>query len=79
MADVVSLKTFASVTNEQAIAILRDYLAMAERGEIVAVAIAAIEPNGSSRVQSSSSDHFQGMLGALAILQYQMVSGSQNG
>lgn len=73
MADILSLKTFAAQTNEETIAMLREYLAMAERGEIVAAAVAAIEPSGASRSRCSASDHFQGLLGALTILQHRMI------
>lgn len=77
MADIVSLKTFAAQTNEATIEILRDYLGQAERGEIVAVAIAAVAPGGASRTQASASDNFQGLLGAMLILQYRMLTESK--
>lgn len=73
VADIVSLKTFATQSNEETVAILREYLEMAERGEIVVAAVVGIEPNGASRTQCSASDHFQGLLGAISILQHRMI------
>lgn len=73
MAEIRELKSRNAQTNEQTIALLRAYLECAEGGEILAVAIAAVEPSGASRTQSSGSEHFQGLLGAVAILQHRML------
>lgn len=73
MANIVALKTRADQTNEDAISVLKEFLQDAEKGEIVSIAIAAIEPGGSSRTSVSKCDHLQQLLGALAILQFRMI------
>lgn len=72
---VVELKPFKAVANEQTLAILRDWLDMAERGEIVSVAIAAIGPDGKSFTAASQAEPLQTLLGAVTILQHRMLAG----
>ena len=74
MGDVTKLKTFADHTNEETITVLREHLEQAERGEIVAVAICALERSGACQTRATATDNFQGMLGALSLLQHRMMA-----
>lgn len=74
MVELVTLKTKTAVVSESTVAVLRAFLEMAEAGEIVSTAIAAVEPGGGSRTQCSSTDHFQALLGATLILQDVMLA-----
>ena len=73
MANLISLQTRGNKINAESVSILKEYLAMAESGEIQAVAVAAIRPDGSSQTQSSSTDHFQTLIGSVAVLQHRMI------
>jgi hypothetical protein len=70
----VLIKTRPVKLNEEAIRILHDYLDFAKDGRIAGIAIAAIEPNGSSLTEASETDSFQGLLGAIEILKFRMIS-----
>jgi len=74
MDNITKLKTFADSTNEETITVLREHLAQAERGEIVAVAICALERSGACQTRATATDNFQGMLGALSLLTYRMMA-----
>lgn len=78
MAEMLSIKTRTMQTNESAIKVLRAYLEMAEKGEIVGVAIAAVEPGGSCLAHATESDYYQPLLGALSILQWRMINGKNS-
>lgn len=78
MAEMLSIKTRTMQTNGSAIKVLRAYLEMAEKGEIVGVAIAAVEPGGSCFTQATESDYYQPLLGALSILQWRMINGKNS-
>lgn len=73
MSKLVSLQTRGARINAESVAILKEYLAMAEAGEIQAVAVAGVRGDGSTQTQSSSTDHFQTLLGAVAVLQHRMI------
>jgi hypothetical protein len=73
MTKLVSLDTRPKQINKETVEILEAYLVKAKSGVIEGVAIAAILPDGSSDTQSSSTDHFQRLIGAVAILQHRMI------
>lgn len=52
---------------------LEQVLGMARRGEIAAVAVAALGPDGCSWTSFSDQDYLQGMVGAVAILQHKII------
>jgi hypothetical protein len=70
---LVALTTRGSKINAETVEILREYLSLAEAGELQAVAVAGVRPDGSSQTQSSSTDHFQTLIGAVAVLQHRMI------
>lgn len=73
MTNLVPLQTRGNKINAESVQILKDYLSLAESGEIQAVAIASVRQDGSSQTQSSSTDHFQTLIGAVAVLQHRMI------
>jgi hypothetical protein len=73
VSNLVSLQTRGNKINAESVQILKDYLALAESGEIQAVAVAAVRADSSSQTQSSSTDHFQTLIGAVAVLQHRMI------
>lgn len=77
MADIVPLTTRPQAINARAVELLRDYLGMAERGEIGAVAIAALCSDGASLTLASETDNYQALVGAIAILQYRVIAGHE--
>lgn len=74
---VIALETLPARINAEAVAILRDFLALAEKGELTGVAVAATLNTGSSQSQASSSDNFQALLGSVVILQHRMIDESR--
>ena len=68
----VALVTRNQKLSQETVDILRDYLAMAERGDIVAVAICALEPNNSAIHQASSCDNQVLLVGAITRLLHRM-------
>lgn len=72
--NVVALQTRQQRINAECVAMLRDFLALAEAGDIESVAIAALQPDGTAVTQASDGDHFPAMLGAVAILQHRMIT-----
>jgi len=73
LTNLVPLQTRGNRINEQTVDILRRFLELAESGDIQSVAIAAIQPDGASRTESSSTDHFQALIGSVAVLQHRMI------
>jgi hypothetical protein len=72
MAQLHTLVTRKDEISEEAIAILKDYLAMAERGEILAVAVCGAMPNGGVTHQASSTDQQMVLLGGVTRLLHRM-------
>jgi hypothetical protein len=70
----VALETPLKVNNEQAVAILKEYLALAESGEIEAVAIVGLRPDGICTFRWSSTERFTSMAGGLAVLQHRLMT-----
>lgn len=70
---IVSLQTRPKAINAEVVKILRELLAQAEAGDIEGLAYAARLPNGSCDTGSSSTDYFQELVGAVAILQHRMI------
>ena len=60
--------------NQNIVDILTDWLADAINGELKAIAICGLEPDGASRVSVSRSECFHEMLGAVCMLQHAMTS-----
>lgn len=70
MGDIHELKTRPLAVQEDVVARLTEALEMAKRGEIAAVAIAMVHPDGGAGHMWSGGDHFASTLGAIARLQY---------
>lgn len=73
MPEPIVLKTRTVQTNDAAIELLRLYLDLAEKGEIIAVAIVGIEPSGVVNSQASETDHLPSLIGGLTVLQFRML------
>lgn len=63
-------------TNADIVAILKDYLASAEKGEFSGLAIVAVERNGELRHQTSTTDDYIRMTGALQIVLHRHLMNS---
>lgn len=72
MKNVVELKTRPKEIVESVIARLEEALERAREGEIVALAIATIEKDGSTGCSWSETDDFGRLLGSIARLQYRI-------
>lgn len=72
---IVELKTRPAKQNAETIRLLKQWLAMAETGELQIIAMAGILSDGASQSCASSSDDIQRLLGAIAILNYRIMSG----
>lgn len=70
---LVELKPRPLAISGEVVAMLKEYLEMAEKGEIIGLAMAGILPDGSCITSAPSSDHFQRIIGAVAILQHRML------
>lgn len=70
---VVALPTSKKQANEEAVEILKDFLARAEAGELIEVAIAGVNADNSTQTASSKSDHFHLLTGAIAMLQFRRL------
>ncbi|MCC0013675.1 MAG: hypothetical protein H6877_10195 [Rhodobiaceae bacterium] len=75
MSKLVSIegRTRRSSVNKSVVDILRNWLEQAERGDLVALAICGVEPDGSTNTQVSESDHFHTLLSAVTILQFRLL------
>lgn len=73
MAEVVKLKTYAAQANESAVRVLEEWLEMAKRGEIIAVAIAGLTADRAAMTHISATDPFVALAGAVSILQHRML------
>lgn len=69
----VVLETPLKRNNEQVVDILREYLAMAEAGEIEAVAIVGLRPDGACSYRWSQSERFATLAGGIAVLQHRLI------
>jgi hypothetical protein len=69
---MLKLVTRPEKISAEAVDMLEHYLQRAKNGEITAVAIVAIEPNGSATHQATSSDHWVALLGAVTRLLHRM-------
>ena len=67
-ADVHALVTGRDEIKASVVRTLRDALEQAETGEIVAVAIAVVRPNGSINTSTSDADPVAPLLGAVDVL-----------
>lgn len=70
----VLLETPLREHNAQAVAILEEYLEMAKKGEIEAVAIVGLRPEGSCSFVWSSTERFTLMAGGIAVLQHRLIA-----
>lgn len=66
------LVTRPAAISAEVVAVLEDYLQMAKRGEITAIAVAAVEPGGTVVHQASASDQQVLLLGAVTRLLHRM-------
>lgn len=58
----------------ETIDLLRDFLAQAERGEIIAVAIAGVQVNGSARTAASSVVNLSDLIGSIETIKVRIMS-----
>jgi hypothetical protein len=72
MTEIHQLVTRREEISKEAVSILEDYLEMAKRGEIVALAVCAIAPDGAAMHQASSNDNQVTLLGAVGRLLHRM-------
>jgi hypothetical protein len=72
MTQIHQLVTRREEISKETVGILEDYLEMAKRGEIIAVAICAIAPDGAATHQASANDHQITLLGAVGRLLHRM-------
>ncbi len=73
MGNLVELRSRPMQINHESVEMLEETLAKAKAGEISEVAIAALLADGSCETQSTASDHFQQMIGAVGILHHRMI------
>jgi hypothetical protein len=72
MTQIHQLVTRGEKISEETLAILEDYLEMAKRGEIVAVAVCAVCPDGTATHQAGANDYQVTLLGAVSRLLHRM-------
>lgn len=70
---LVPLETPLQANSAQAIEMLEEYLAMAKRGEIEAVAIVGLKPEGYCTYVWSKTERFTLMAGGIAVLQHRLI------
>lgn len=70
--ELVALKPRPKMINEESISILKDYLAMAESGELEDIAIAGLCKDGSSISQATTTDRKFQLLGAVSLLMHRL-------
>jgi hypothetical protein len=71
---LVPLETPLQANNAYAVEIIEEYLAMAKRGELEAVAIVGLRPDGSCTYVWSSTERFTVMAGGIAVLQHRLIA-----
>jgi hypothetical protein len=78
MSNVEKLKLVAVEpdVNMEVVDLLTDFLGQAKRGEIRNIAIAAVRQNGKARTASSAGVNVSEILGALEIIRFRILSGS---
>lgn len=74
MSNIRVLKTGSQEKNEKSIEGLRDFLAMAEKGDVGEVVIVARGPDGGTFSFSSGTEHMQVLLGGLEIVKTRMLA-----
>ena len=72
MTEIHRLVTRRETISKETVAVLEDYLEMAKRGEIVAVAVCGVMPDGAVTHQASSTDHQITLLGGVSRLLHRM-------
>jgi hypothetical protein len=78
MSEVARLVTRREEISKETVSILEDFLEMAKRGEIVAVAVCAITPDGAATHQASATDHQITLLGGVCRLLHRMHINADN-
>ncbi len=68
----LELVTRQQKINQDVVNTLKHYLAMAERGDLICVAIAGVMPDGSGVHEASASDEQVTLLGAVTRLLHRM-------
>lgn len=53
---------------------LEELLAQAKRGEVRALAVVSVEPDGGVNSRSTTQGHFWKLLGGLTVLQHRMIN-----
>ncbi len=74
----IKLITRNEKISQEVIGILRDYLGRAERGELIAIAVCALEPDNTAVHQASSCDNQITLLGAVTRLLHRMQVNADN-
>lgn len=65
---LTAINTLRNDAHSETVQLLRDFLAQAEAGEIVAVAIAAIRPNMKAVTTASRCENVTALIGACEII-----------
>lgn len=79
MADIIDFKTRDTVSTEETVKILEEWIEEARRGEIVSVALVGLRPDGSSTEESSSTSHVHALIGAIRILETRVLAAAFEG
>jgi len=72
MSNIVGLETQPQRINKEAVELLRNHLARAERGELDGIAIAASLQGGETMTSCSSSGSWHVLNSAVAVLHFRM-------
>lgn len=74
MSKVVKLVTSRVESNKQTIDLLRDWLARAERGEVVSVALVGVAQDGRTISAWTAAENSSSLVGGLEILKYRVMT-----
>ena len=72
----VVLETPLKRNNGQVVELLREMLELAERGELEAIAIVGLLPDGVCRYRYSQSERFATLVGGVEVLKHQLIAAS---
>ena len=73
MSKIVEIKTVKMAANKDVVSLLRDFLELAEKGEISAVAIAALRPNDKARTAASKTTNITALIGSIEIIKHRLL------
>jgi len=79
MTEPVQLITRPSSQNQETVDMLKDYLRMAEAGEIIGIAVVGLCPDGAVNHRASSTDRQMTMIGGVSRLLHRMHLNADEG